>query len=67
MLADRLVMQTAATIGNSDMPQCSGDVPLETENYQWEIGEVKSKANPIPVTYLIGVPIERAKGVSSKC
>ena len=40
---------------------------LEAENYQWEIGEVKSKAGPIPVTYLIGVPIERAKGVSSKC
>ena len=40
---------------------------LEAENYQWEIGEVKCKANPIPVTYLIGVPIERAKGVSSKC
>jgi len=40
---------------------------LEAENYQWEIGELKSKANPIPVTYLIGVPIERAKGVSSKC
>jgi len=40
---------------------------LEADDYQWEIGEVKSKANPIPVTYLIGVPIERAKGVSSQC
>ena len=29
---------------------------LEAEHYEWEIGELKSKANPIPVTYLIGLP-----------
>ena len=33
---------------------------LETKNFQWEIGEVKSTAGPIPITYLIGVPIDRA-------
>src|SRR5262245_33069241 len=29
---------------------------LEANNYWWEIGEVKSTAGPIPVTYLIGAP-----------
>ena len=40
---------------------------LEGEHYQWEIAELKSKPNPIPVTYLIGVPVEHANGVGSKC
>jgi hypothetical protein len=31
---------------------------LETNDYQWDIGEVKSAAGPIPITYLIGVPID---------
>ncbi len=34
---------------------------LEAEDYQWEIGELKSEANPVPVTYLIGVPIDRTR------
>jgi hypothetical protein len=29
---------------------------LDAKDYQWEIGELKSKAGPIPITYLIGVP-----------
>ena len=33
---------------------------LGAENYEWEIGEVKSMAGPIPISYLIGVPIDRA-------
>lgn len=33
---------------------------LNAKDYQWEIGEVKSTAGPIPITYLIGVPIDRA-------
>jgi hypothetical protein len=32
---------------------------LDANNYQWEIGEVKSTAGPIPITHLIGVPIDR--------
>ncbi len=31
---------------------------LGTNKYQWDIGELKSTAGPIPVTYLIGVPID---------
>jgi len=31
-------------------------VDLDAKNYEWQIGEVKSTAGPIPVTYLIGVP-----------
>jgi hypothetical protein len=30
---------------------------LDAKNFQWEIGEVKSTAGPIPITYLIGVPV----------
>ena len=33
---------------------------LEAEHYQWDVGELKSTAGPIPVTYLVGVPIDRA-------
>ena len=33
---------------------------LETNDYQWDIGSVKSKAGPIPITYLIGVPNQKA-------
>jgi len=29
---------------------------LGAKDYQWEIGELKSTAGPIPITYLIGVP-----------
>jgi hypothetical protein len=32
---------------------------LGTNDYQWDIGELKSSAGPIPVTYLIGVPMGR--------
>ena len=28
--------------------------------YHWEIGTVKTKAAPIPITYLIGAPNENA-------
>ena len=33
---------------------------LNAKDYQWEIGKVKSTAGPIPITYLIGVPIDKA-------
>ena len=33
---------------------------LETNDYHWDIGTVKSKMTPIPITYLIGVPNEKA-------
>ena len=33
---------------------------LGTNDYQWDIGELKSTAGPIPITYLIGVPIDSA-------
>ena len=33
---------------------------LHTNDYHWDIGTVKSKMTPIPITYLIGVPIENA-------
>jgi hypothetical protein len=33
---------------------------LDTNDYHWDIGTVKCKMSPIPVTYLIGVPIENA-------
>ena len=33
---------------------------LDTNDYHWGIGTVKSKAGPIPITYLIGVPNEKA-------
>ena len=32
---------------------------LGTNDYQWEIGTVKSKTTPIPITYLIGTPLQR--------
>jgi hypothetical protein len=31
---------------------------LEPNDYHWEIGTLKGKTTPIPITYLIGVPIE---------
>ena len=31
---------------------------LGASNYHWEIGTVKSKSTPVPITYLIGVPVE---------
>jgi hypothetical protein len=33
---------------------------LDPNDYHWDIGTVKGKMTPIPVTYLIGVPIENA-------
>ena len=33
---------------------------LDANDYHWEIGTVKGKTTPIPITYLIGVPIENA-------
>jgi len=33
---------------------------LDANDYHWDIGTVKGKMTPIPVTYLIGVPIENA-------
>jgi len=31
---------------------------LDVKDYLWEIGELKSTAGPVPITYLIGVPKE---------
>jgi hypothetical protein len=31
---------------------------LGANNYQWDLGELKDPRSPIPITYLIGVPIE---------
>jgi hypothetical protein len=33
---------------------------LQAQNYQWDIGTVKSTAGPIPVTYLVRMPIHPA-------
>jgi len=33
---------------------------IGTSDYVWDIGTVKSKTTPIPITYLIGVPIDNA-------
>jgi len=33
---------------------------LGTNDYHWDIGTVKSKKTPMPITYLIWVPIEKA-------
>jgi hypothetical protein len=33
---------------------------LDANDYHWDIGTVKSTAGPIPITYLIGVPNEKA-------
>jgi hypothetical protein len=33
---------------------------LGTNDYHWDIGTVKGRTIPIPITYLIGVPIESA-------
>ena len=33
---------------------------IGTSDYVWNIGTVKSKTTPIPITYLIGVPIDNA-------
>jgi hypothetical protein len=32
---------------------------LAAKDYQWEIGELKSRVGPVPITYLIGVPNEK--------
>src|SRR5690242_980350 len=31
---------------------------LGANNYKWDFGELKGPAGPIPITYLIGVPID---------
>ena len=33
------------------------DQQVNTNSYQWDIGTLKSTAGPIPITYLIGMPI----------
>jgi hypothetical protein len=33
---------------------------LGTNDYQWDIGELKCTAGPIPITYLIGLPVDHA-------
>jgi hypothetical protein len=33
---------------------------LGTKDYHWEIGTVQRKMTPMPITYLLGVPIEEA-------
>ena len=33
---------------------------LGTKDYHWEVGIAKSKMTPMPITYLLGVPIEKA-------
>jgi hypothetical protein len=33
---------------------------LGANDYHWDIGTVKSKKTPMPITYLLGVPIEKA-------
>jgi hypothetical protein len=33
---------------------------LDANDYHWDIGTVKNKAGPMPITYLIGVPNEKA-------
>jgi hypothetical protein len=33
---------------------------LGSNDYHWDIGTVKSKTTPIPITYLLGVPNEKA-------
>ena len=33
---------------------------LGTKDYHWEIGTAKSLTTPMPITYLLGVPIEKA-------
>ena len=33
---------------------------LDANDYHWDIGSVKNTAGPIPITYLIGVPNEKA-------
>jgi hypothetical protein len=39
---------------------CDLTARLATDDYHWDIGTVKSKMTPMPITYLIGVPIEKA-------
>jgi hypothetical protein len=34
---------------------------LGTSDYHWEMGTVKSKTTPIPITYLLGVPNEKGR------
>ena len=31
---------------------------LDAKDYQWEFSEVKSTAGPLPITYLLGVPVD---------
>lgn len=30
---------------------------LPADDYEWDIGEVKNPTSPIPLTYLIGLPV----------
>ena len=36
------------------------ELTARLDDYRWDIGSVKSKASPIPITYLIGVPRDLA-------
>jgi len=40
---------------------------IGTSDYVWNIGTVKSKTTPIPITYLIGVPIDNAAEPPDRC
>jgi hypothetical protein len=33
---------------------------LGANDYQWDVGTLKSETTPIPISYLVGVPIEKA-------
>ena len=33
---------------------------LDRNGYRWDVGTVRSRMSPVPITYLIGVPIENA-------
>jgi hypothetical protein len=33
---------------------------LGADNYQWDFGELKGTVGPIPITYLVGTPMDRA-------
>jgi len=39
-----------------DLACCPRAIRDAARNYDWNIGELKSTAGPIPLTYLVGVP-----------
>jgi hypothetical protein len=38
------------------------DLTAGLDRYRWDIGTVRSKPIPFPITYLLGVPLERTSG-----